>query len=1178
MTNSHFLWRLAAAVLLLGVFGTRTATAANHTWVGNTDIYWGTAADWSGNAVPAAGDSLFFGPAGASGLSLSNNLTAGVSFAGITFNSGGGAFTLYGNSIGLTSGITNDTAGLETISNALVLNASVPLNDSGGGTTLAGAISGSGALTNAGSGPVVLGDNNNSFTGGVTINGGTFQVIGASGNSGLGKGNTTVNAGGTLIGAVSDSFGYEPHNAPPGIFINGGTVTELSGSGYRITLPNVTFMGGTLTSPNPGNTGNYSLFGNGSTCTITTVATNATAVINATGLAVQEPTVFNIAAGNVTGGPTPGYDLLISAILEKLTSAAQPLAKIGAGTLALSGANTTTATFTVGSGVLALTGSAAFPSSLVIVSNGATLDVSGMSNPPFTMASGKTLVGAGAVNGSFATFGTLDAGQYSTSSSALVGAGTLVFSNDLTLDGANTIKFYMSGTPGGLNSLIKVRGNLTVDNNNTIALVGASSYANGTYPLFTYGSETNGISQGWALTGFVPGALQAASIVDNGAGQISMIVSNLPSSLTWAGDNLTNNWDTTSSNWLDGAAVTVFANGDPVTFNNSGSTNPAVNLVGTVEPGALLVTNTDGYTFAGPGAISGATGLVKQGSGSLVLTETGGDNFTGGINVSGGLLVLADGGPAISGGLTISSGSVLLDEGGTISGDASISAGASLQVGNNDDLGTTLPDGTVTMNGSLDFAGTGYTTVGNVISGGTNGLLSVDNGNYVNLTAVNTFAGNILVTNGTLYFNKAGAANGSSGSLGNSSGGGRTVVVNTNSTLNGAINNWFGGTGLADTNFPAIIVNGGTMNSTRYTAIGSITLENGATLTESSSDPASYQGYQFRGGITVGGLSASTITSGNSAADDLGSNTVFNVAATGESPDLTVATGLRNQSADYGSGAGGLIKTGAGTMLIAAACTYTGPTIVSNGVLQLNDAGSISDSTSIVLLPGSTIDVSPRSDTDDALTLGSGQTLSGSGTVLGNLVVDPGATVAPGAGNSLGVLDVTNAVTLSGTATMKLNAAGETSDLITGVASMVYGGTLTVTNVSGTLSSGQTFQLFNAAGYSGSFAATNLPALGAGLAWNTANLAVNGTLSIMTVVKPVPLITSVSLSGMTLTLTATNGAPGGPFILLATTNLTLPLADWTPVLTNAFDGNGNLDLSTNIVNSNAPVQFYILSQ
>ncbi len=73
-----------------------------------------------------------------------------------------------------------------------------------------------------------------------------------------------------------------------------------------------------------------------------------------------------------------------------------------------------------------------------------------------------------------------------------------------------------------------------------------------------------------------------------------------------------------------------------------------------------------------------------------------------------------------------------------------------------------------------------------------------------------------------------------------------------------------------------------------------------------------------------------------------------------------------------------------------------------------------------------------------------------------------------------------------------------------------------------------------------------------------------------------PIITSIAVSGTTLTITATNGPVNAPFVLLESATVTLPLSQWTPVLTNSFDGNGGINLSTNVVNPGNPQQFYIL--
>jgi hypothetical protein len=72
--------------------------------------------------------------------------------------------------------------------------------------------------------------------------------------------------------------------------------------------------------------------------------------------------------------------------------------------------------------------------------------------------------------------------------------------------------------------------------------------------------------------------------------------------------------------------------------------------------------------------------------------------------------------------------------------------------------------------------------------------------------------------------------------------------------------------------------------------------------------------------------------------------------------------------------------------------------------------------------------------------------------------------------------------------------------------------------------------------------------------------------------------TSISVSGTTLHITGTNGVSLGQYVLIGTTNLTTPLSLWTRILTNNFDISGHVDLSTNIINSAVPQEFYIIVQ
>ena len=85
-------------------------------------------------------------------------------------------------------------------------------------------------------------------------------------------------------------------------------------------------------------------------------------------------------------------------------------------------------------------------------------------------------------------------------------------------------------------------------------------------------------------------------------------------------------------------------------------------------------------------------------------------------------------------------------------------------------------------------------------------------------------------------------------------------------------------------------------------------------------------------------------------------------------------------------------------------------------------------------------------------------------------------------------------------------------------------------------------------------------------------------LSIVPSVPSVARITSVHISGVTLSLQGTNGPAGAPYVLLGSTNVALPLTQWTPLLTNSFAPDGSFNLVTNIVNPAQPREFYILKQ
>ncbi len=128
------------------------------------------------------------------------------------------------------------------------------------------------------------------------------------------------------------------------------------------------------------------------------------------------------------------------------------------------------------------------------------------------------------------------------------------------------------------------------------------------------------------------------------------------------------------------------------------------------------------------------------------------------------------------------------------------------------------------------------------------------------------------------------------------------------------------------------------------------------------------------------------------------------------------------------------------------------------------------------------------------LTLANGQTLRGNGAILGSLTADAGSTVSPG--QSVGMLTVTNTVILQGTTVMEIDKTTGTNDLLGGAASITYGGTLAVSNLSPGFANNDSFKLFDAASYAGAFSSITPAIPGSGLEWDTSDLANSGTLRV----------------------------------------------------------------------------------
>ncbi|MBI3882197.1 MAG: autotransporter-associated beta strand repeat-containing protein [Verrucomicrobia bacterium] len=205
---------------------------------------------------------------------------------------------------------------------------------------------------------------------------------------------------------------------------------------------------------------------------------------------------------------------------------------------------------------------------------------------------------------------------------------------------------------------------------------------------------------------------------------------------------------------------------------------------------------------------------------------------------------------------------------------------------------------------------------------------------------------------------------------------------------------------------------------------------------------------------------ALTLTAASRITADAGSTLTLNSATAIAGTGLTLSVGGAGTTiitSVIGTTTGGLIKDGTGTLRLNGNNTYTGATTISNGTLLLGANNIFAGGA--INVSGGTLDITNRSDTVGAISLTNGSILGTSGTLSGtsfamrsglvtaqlggsaNLTKTTTNTVILSGNNSYsggavtisgGVLEVTsdaglgnvgNTVTISGNATLRLNAS-----------------------------------------------------------------------------------------------------------------------------------------------------------
>ena len=382
--------------------------------------------------------------------------------------------------------------------------------------------------------------------------------------------------------------------------------------------------------------------------------------------------------------------------------------------------------------------------------------------------------------------------------------------------------------------------------------------------------------------------------------------------------------------------ILIEANAGPVNIDTTGQI---------VLSSDQLWTNNSSAQFTVSSKISGAHELTIGGSGTTFLTEA--NAHTVGTKVQQGTLVIGDPlslGPVTSP-LTVSGGRLDLNGISPTVGGLAGSLGG---------IVTNL----VTEPATLTIAD----DVGSIYNGAINdgpGQVSVvkKGSGTLTLGGGGSFTGNMVIQDGLVTANSSIFGPPVTSNFGNAQVPGRTITVESAGSVllntNNVLSNQLGDV----TALPTFVINGGTLDATRYNLIGGVTL-NGGVLSQMSSDSGSYEGYQFKGEIHAIGTQLSVITSGNGRGNHLSDETIFDVVnvTINADPDLVVSTPLLNQSGDFGSAPGGLTKKGAGTLSLEGVNNYSGPTKVLEGTLSLTNA-SLGDLSAVELSAGAKLDL-----------------------------------------------------------------------------------------------------------------------------------------------------------------------------------------------------------------------------
>lgn len=719
-----------------------------------------------GTVMPASGTTLtFWKPVtGTGGLTMAgsgtlelagaNTYTDATTIASGTLALSGSGSLALSSGVGLTAaGTTLDISGAganQTIQSLSgVTGTTVNLGgrnltiDGAASTTFSGMIGGAGGLIKQGAGTLTLAGTN-TYGGSTSIAGGTLSIS-ADGSLGGPLSFLQLN-GGTLQSTASLSSSRS-------VVLGSGGGAFSAGLGTTLTLNGTIGGGGGLTTTGAGT---VALAGTTAYTGATTINAGTLALtgggtierssgVNLAGMGA----VFDISAStgaqtiqDLTGISGSKIDLGANRLMVETAGASTfsgtiggtgRLTMAGSGTLTLRGTNTYSGGTSVTSGTLSISSNR----SLGAQGYGITLDGGNLQTTAKLRSARRVTLGSNGGTFSPALRARLDL------TGSIDGAGGLTMAGPgvLGLAGANS---YQGGTTvnGGTLSIAadgnlgSASGGLTLNNG---TLQATSSFASNRSITLGSGGGIFAPASGTALTlnGVIDGSA-GFGLGMNGAGTLMLSAANTYTVGTTIGSGtlaLIGNGSIAQSSDL-----LLFTRGGAFDISGSNGNQTIQNLTGLggtrIKLGANSLTLGTASLSNFSGVIDGSGGLVKQGSGTLMLT--GQNTYSGGTTVNGGTLQVSS-----DANLGNTFGALTLD-GGTLQTTAKFLSGRSLILGGGG--GTISPDAGTTLTLNRPIAGTGGLTMA---GGGT-----------LALKGANTYGGGTRVTAGTLALDNASLASG----------------------------------------------------------------------------------------------------------------------------------------------------------------------------------------------------------------------------------------------------------------------------------------------------------------------------------------------------------------------------------------------------------------------------------